>query len=66
MKVRVDATKCQAYGTCAIHLPEVFKLDEWGYATVEADGDVPVGREEIARKAIVDCPERAITSEDSE
>ena len=64
MKVRVDSTKCQAYGTCAIHLPEVFKLDEWGYAYVDDDGAVPGGAEESARKAIADCPERAITSED--
>ena len=62
MKVRVDATKCQAYGTCAIQLPQVFKLDEWGYASTEAGGEVPAGCEEAARKAILDCPERAITA----
>lgn len=64
MKVRVDATKCQAYGTCAVDLPEVFKLDEWGYAFTEADGIVPAGLEERTLKAIRGCPERAITSED--
>lgn len=64
MKVRVDATRCQAYGTCAIHLPQVFKLDEWGYATTEAAGLVPGGLEEAARKAILDCPERAITADE--
>jgi ferredoxin len=61
MKVRVDATKCEGYGTCAAHLPEVFKLDEWGYASVEGDGEVPAGKEDLARRAIYDCPVNAIT-----
>lgn len=64
MKVRVDATKCDAYGNCADHLPEVFTLDDWGYASAEGDGEVPAGKEEQARLAIKDCPADAITSEE--
>jgi ferredoxin len=64
VKVRVDPVKCEGYGVCAEHLAEVFKLDEWGYAYVEGDGEVPAGREEDARKAINDCPTDAIVEEE--
>lgn len=62
MQVRVDATKCEGYGNCARHLPDVFKLDEWGYAYTEGDGAVPQGKEPLARRAIADCPTGAISS----
>ena len=61
MKVHVDPTKCEGYGTCVTHLPEVFKLDEWGYAYVEADGAVRPDDDDRARRAIFDCPVHAIT-----
>lgn len=61
MKVAIDSTKCSAYGTCADHCPSVFELDEWGYAGVKNDGEVPPGDEEQARVAVNDCPEAAIT-----
>lgn len=64
MRVRVDPTKCDAYGNCAGHLAEVFKLDDWGYASVEGDGGVPEGKEELAHLAVADCPARAITAEE--
>jgi ferredoxin len=61
IKVHVDTTKCEGYGMCAQDLPEVFKLDEWGYAYVEADGEVPPTKEDLARRAVLDCPMDAIT-----
>lgn len=61
MKAHVDATKCEGFGTCAVHAPDVFKLDEWGYAYVEGDGTVPAGQEELVRRAIADCPVHAIS-----
>jgi ferredoxin len=61
MKATVDATVCNAYGTCAEHCPSVFTLDEWGYAAVTGDGTVPPGDEDAARAAAADCPEKAIT-----
>jgi ferredoxin len=60
MKVQVDATKCEGYGTCAEHLASLFELDEWGYATAAGDGTVPPGDEDLARRAIADCPVHAI------
>lgn len=62
MRVHIDASTCEGYGTCATHLPEVFKLDEWGYAFVEDDGQVPAGSEDLAARAIRDCPVHAISA----
>jgi ferredoxin len=60
MKVKVNQTLCDGFGTCAVHAPEVFKLDEWGYAYVEGDGTVQQGLEERTRRAIIDCSVHAI------
>ncbi|MFI0350014.1 ferredoxin [Actinomadura sp. 9N407] len=64
MKVFVDATKCSGYGTCAETAPELFRLDDWGYAAVSGDGAVTGEAAETARRAAAECPERAITIED--
>lgn len=60
MRVRVDADLCEGYGTCVNIAPDLFKLDEWGYAFVEGEGDVPKEREEDARRAVIECPMHAI------
>lgn len=65
MKVRIEAARCEGYGTCAAHAPDVFKLDEWGYAYVEDDGTVPPSSEDEARRAILECPVHAIRETDS-
>ncbi|SEG88807.1 ferredoxin [Thermomonospora echinospora] len=62
MKVFVDATKCSGYGACAELAPNLFELDEWGYAAVIGDG-VP-SDEAAARRAAAACPELAITIEE--
>jgi ferredoxin len=49
---------------CADVLPDVFKLDEWGYAYVESSGDVPADLEDLARHAIRSCPTDAISELD--
>lgn len=64
MKVHVDMSKCQAYGTCADEAPELFTLDEWGYSQVRGGGDVPPGQEEAARRAVAACPVLAIAVEE--
>ena len=63
MKARVDAGLCQAHGQCNDICPEVFKIDEWGYAYTD-DGPVPGELEGAVRQAVTACPERAITVED--
>ena len=64
MKVRIDDGLCDGFGICASHCPEVFKLDEWGYAIVDDNSVVPEGREEAVRRALLDCPVHAIIGDD--
>jgi ferredoxin len=64
MKVRVDPTKCQGFGRCAELCPEVFILDEWGFASAKDEGVVPAGSEVKAQEAVDACPEGAILKEE--
>jgi ferredoxin len=63
VKVRVEAAKCEGFGICATHSPEVFLLDEWGYASVRGDGEIATGEESQVQRAIADCPAHAIVAE---
>ncbi|MFW0784876.1 ferredoxin [Gordonia sp. CPCC 206044] len=60
MKVTVDATRCDGYGTCFDVCPSVFRSDEWGYAAADGDGTVPDADLDKARRAISLCAEQAI------
>lgn len=60
MKTRIDAIKCQGYGTCVDRCPELFELDEWGFAAVIGDGDVPEALKESLYQAKRGCPENAV------
>lgn len=63
MRARVDAGLCEAHGRCNVICPDVFKLDEWGYAYTD-DQPTPDGREGTVHEAADACPERAITVEE--
>jgi len=60
MKVTVDAELCQGHARCWDLCPEVFDLDDEGYAYVTL-AEVPPELEDKARQAARNCPERAIT-----
>jgi ferredoxin len=40
--------------------PGMFKVDEFGYATPRGDGALTPDNIELARRAVENCPERAI------
>jgi ferredoxin len=61
MKLRLASAVCEGFGTCANHAPDLFELDEWGYASLKGDGTVPPGDEGVARRAVMDCPVHAIS-----
>jgi ferredoxin len=61
MKIQLSKSLCDGFGTCGNHAPELFEIDEWGYASLKGDGSVPPDQEANARRAIVDCPVHAIT-----
>jgi ferredoxin len=65
VKLRVDPDKCQGHARCFALAPELFDVDDYGMSSVKGDGTVPVGLEEKARLAIVNCPEFAIEEIDS-
>ncbi|MFE2089158.1 ferredoxin [Streptomyces sp. NPDC059460] len=64
MKVHVEASKCDGYGLCHEVAPQLFELDEWGYASAVGYGVVPAGQEEIAGQAERSCPNLAVVLEE--
>jgi ferredoxin len=61
MRVHVDGEKCQGHNRCYAIAPEVFDVDDLGYAHELRDGVVPAELEERARLAVANCPEYAIS-----
>ena len=64
MKVRVDAELCQGHSRCYEIAPDLFDIDEIGLAHAVVDGVVPSDRQDAARLAAANCPERAIVLEE--
>lgn len=60
MKIVVDRSVCQGHALCAGVAPDLYTLDDEGYSNV-GEVDVPEGREELARRGMQACPERAIS-----
>jgi ferredoxin len=55
----VDPIACDAHGLCAELLPELVRLDEWGYPIL-GSGAVPPHLEALARRAVAACPTLAL------
>jgi ferredoxin len=64
MRLRVNPITCAAHGMCAELLPELIRLDPWGYPLL-TDEEVP--RELIghARRAVDACPTLALLADES-
>lgn len=60
MKVTIDTERCSGHARCWEVCPEVFSLDDEGYASIASE-DVPWELESEVLVAIELCPERAIT-----
>lgn len=60
MRVIVDNSKCDGYGTCFEMCPSTFRSDDWGYAAAIGDGTVPARDEALARRVIGLCGQQAI------
>jgi len=65
MKVHVDADRCQGHGRCYSTAPELFSADDLGNSHEAGDGIVPAELETKARLAVANCPEQAITIEET-
>ena len=60
LRITIDPVACTAYGYCAELLPEAISLDEWGYPIVD-NRPLPAELMALAKRAVRDCPTRAIT-----
>jgi ferredoxin len=58
-RLTVDPIMCHAHGLCAELLPELVRLDEWGYPIVD-DPAVPSALHAEARAAAAACPTLAL------
>ena len=56
-------SRCGGHGMCTTLCPEVFAINDDGYAEVQVP-EVPDGQEDAAREAIECCPEQAISEGD--
>jgi ferredoxin len=55
----IDRIKCDGRGHCAELLPELIRLDDWGYPIL-ASGPIPEHLLSLAQRAVEDCPVLAI------
>ncbi len=60
MRVKYDRDACQGHNRCFLLAPEIFDVDDEGYAVLRIESDIPPELEEKARLAVDNCPEYAI------
>ena len=65
MKVVIDAERCQGHGRCFSLAPSIFEFDDLGNGHVIGDGTLSNETTDLARLAESNCPEHAISIEES-
>ena len=62
VRLRVDPIACTGHGICAELLPELIRLDDWGYPIIQ---DVPIQTPlmDDVRRTIAACPALALRLE---
>jgi ferredoxin len=60
--IRVNPIACDAHGLCAELLPELIRLDDWGYPIIDV-ASVPPELVGLARMAADACPTLALLVE---
>lgn len=65
MRVQVDQDRCEGHGRCYATAPAVFAPDELGNGRELGDGTVAPDQQRRARLAVANCPELAISLEES-
>jgi ferredoxin len=65
LRVHVDSEKCQGHNRCYALAPDLFDVDDLGFATERGAGEVPPELEGQARAAVANCPEFAISITES-
>jgi len=59
-KLGIDRIRCDGHGLCAELLPELIRLDDWGYPII-ATGSIPAHLMSHAERAVEGCPVLALT-----
>ncbi len=59
VRVRVNPIACDAHGLCVELLPELIRLDDWGYPIVD-ESEVPPYLVGLSRRAADACPTLAL------
>jgi ferredoxin len=62
--VTVNREICQGHARCYALCPEVFELDDLGFALAQDHTPVPEQFEGQVRRAVSNCPENAISADD--
>jgi ferredoxin len=63
LRLRVNPIACEAHGLCAELLPELIRLDDWGYPILD-ESEVPRDLLGLARRAVDACPTLALLLEE--
>jgi ferredoxin len=58
-RLRLNPIMCEAHGLCAELLPELIRLDDWGYPIIDEE-QVPDELLGLARRAADACPTLAL------
>ena len=58
-RLRVNPIMCDGHAFCADLLPELIRLDDWGYPVITA-AEVPPELLTLARRAAAACPTLAL------
>ena len=62
-RLRINPIACQAHGLCAELLPELIRLDDWGYPIIDV-AEVPRDLLGLADRAVDACPTLALLLEE--
>jgi ferredoxin len=62
VRLRVNPIACEGHGLCAELLPELIRLDDWGFPIIEV-AEVPPELAALARRAADACPTLALLLE---
>ena len=64
IRVVIDTARCTGNGRCYSLFPTLFVDDERGYGAVIGDGVITAAQLDHARRAVIACPDDAITLEE--
>jgi ferredoxin len=65
VRLRVNPIACEGHALCAELLPELIRLDDWGYPIIEV-AEVPLELQGLAERAVDACPTLALLLEDDQ